>query len=81
MPSLAPWKVGSFRVVSFDLRSLSGLSEAERSVVGMALSGLDNRGIAERRQSSARTVANQLAVAYRKLGVSSRAELLARLMK
>jgi DNA-binding CsgD family transcriptional regulator len=67
------------RVVSVPLRErpLAGLSPAERAVVALALEGLSNREIARRRGSSARTVANQLAAAYRKLGVSGRAELAA----
>jgi DNA-binding NarL/FixJ family response regulator len=51
------------------------LTEAEVSVVSAALEGLSNRAIARRRRVSARTIANQLASAYRKLGISGRAEL------
>jgi DNA-binding CsgD family transcriptional regulator len=70
---------GSFRVVSIDATTLAPLSLAERAVVALAVLGLSNKDIGARRGSSARTVANQLASAYRKLVVGSRAELVARL--
>lgn len=57
---------------------LLGLSPAETAVVRLALRGLRNAGIAERRGASPRTVRNQLASAYAKLGVGSRGELAAR---
>lgn len=60
-------------------RPVEGLTEAERAVALDALAGHSNQAIAERRGSKMRTVANQLAAVYRKLGVSSRAELAARL--
>jgi DNA-binding CsgD family transcriptional regulator len=55
-----------------------GLSPAEREVVRLAVVGLKNADIAARRSASPRTVRNQLAAAYAKLGVGSRAELAAR---
>lgn len=58
---------------------VEGLTEAERQVALDALAGYSNQAIAERRGSKMRTVANQLAAVYRKLGVSSRAELAAKL--
>ena len=45
---------------------------------GTVLAGLANAAIARRRGTSARTVANQVASIFRKLGVQSRAELAAR---
>jgi DNA-binding CsgD family transcriptional regulator len=54
------------------------LTPAERQVALAALSGLSNADIARMRGSSPRTVANQLAIIFRKLGVHSRAELAAR---
>jgi len=54
------------------------LTDAEREVVAGVLSGRSNAAIAIARRTSARTVANQLAAIYRKLGVSSRWELAAR---
>lgn len=53
------------------------LTRAEREVVQLALAGLSNEAIALRRGSALRTVANQLASAYARLGVGSRAELAA----
>jgi DNA-binding NarL/FixJ family response regulator len=54
------------------------LTSAERQVVEHVLSGRSNAAIARARSTSSRTVANQLAAIYRKLGVSSRWELAAR---
>lgn len=55
------------------------LTSAERQVVTGVLNGRTNAAIATARRTSCRTVANQLAAIYRKLGVSSRWELAARL--
>jgi DNA-binding CsgD family transcriptional regulator len=52
-----------------------GLTEAERDIVGRVLEGRSNAAIARARGTSARTVANQLAGVFRKLGVQSRSEL------
>lgn len=60
--------------------SMNELSAAEREVAGDAASGLSNAAIATKRARSPRTIANQLASIFRKLGVSSRAELAARLL-
>jgi DNA-binding NarL/FixJ family response regulator len=54
------------------------LTRAERSVVALALEGKTNAEIARTRGRSERTIANQLACAFRKLGIGSRAELAAR---
>lgn len=51
------------------------LTGAERDVVRGVLAGWSNARIARERNSSPRTVANQLAAIYRKLGISSRREL------
>jgi DNA-binding CsgD family transcriptional regulator len=56
------------------------LSAAERAVVTAALAGKTNGEIGRERRTSARTIANQLASAYRKIGVQSRGELAARLL-
>lgn len=56
---------------------LPGLSRAESAVVRAASTGLTSAEIAAHRGSSVFTVQNQLASAYRKLGVSSRGELVA----
>lgn len=66
-------------MISVPLRAsaLSELTEAESEVLELVLQGLSNRAIAERRGTSRRTVANQIQSSFRKLGVSSRAELMA----
>lgn len=51
------------------------LTSAERAVVDLAARGLTNAEIAHARRVAKRTVSNQLAMAYRKLGVSGRREL------
>lgn len=53
------------------------LTAAEREVARLARDGLSNARIAQRRRTSPHTVATQLARAYAKLGVGSRAGLLA----
>jgi DNA-binding CsgD family transcriptional regulator len=58
---------------------LAGLSKAETEVVRAALAGLTNEEIAVTRGRSIFTIQNQLAAAWRKLGVSSRHEAAAKL--
>lgn len=58
---------------------LSMLTEAERDVAERAIAGSSNRAIARARGTSERTVANQLASIFHKVGVGSRAELAAKL--
>ena len=53
------------------------LGEAERTVAEALLEGWSNARIAQERGVSVRTVANQVASIFRKLGVRSRAELAA----
>jgi DNA-binding CsgD family transcriptional regulator len=55
--------------------SAAGLTESERAVVALAMAGKSNAMIAAERGSSPRTIANQLASAYQKLGLSGRREL------
>ncbi len=57
---------------------LPSLSRAERAVAELAARGLSNAEIAKRRRCSPRTVANQLASVFVKLGIESRSELAAR---
>lgn len=57
----------------------SVLSNAELVVARLAARGLSNVEIARRRRSSPRTVANQLASIFAKLGLHSRSELATRL--
>src|SRR5687767_5833010 len=53
----------------------SGLTASEQAVAWMLLRGMSNRQIASARERSVRTVANQVASIFQKLGVRSRAEL------
>lgn len=57
--------------------TLAGLTEAEVDVAKAVASGASDAEIAKRRGTSKRTVSNQLARIYRKLGLESRAELAA----
>jgi DNA-binding CsgD family transcriptional regulator len=66
---------------SGDCSRVKGVTAAERLVLGLAAAGHSNAQIAARRGVSPRTVANQLASAFRKLGVRSRLELEARLAR
>ena len=61
------------------MADLSSLSVAERDITRRLLDGHDNARIARERGTSRRTVANQVASIFRKLRVSSRGELSARL--
>ena len=54
------------------------LTASERAVVDLVLLGRSNEEVALARGTSPRTVANQLGLVYRKLGVRSRRELIAR---
>ena len=60
---------------------LLNLSPSESAVVRAAAAGLTSAEIAANRRCSRFTVQNQLASAYKKLGVSSRAELTALLAR
>ena len=77
---VAEFRIGDmeFVVASYpaaDASVLARLTKAERAVALLAAEGQHNREIARRRGSSERTVANQLASIFKKLGVASRAEL------
>lgn len=67
------WLVLSFEPPKVEMPA--SLTPAERDVVRGVLAEESNAAIAARRGTSARTVANQLASLFRKLGVGSRAEL------
>jgi DNA-binding NarL/FixJ family response regulator len=58
-----------------DDATLATLTPAEHEVVQLVREGLSNGEIAVRRRRSPRTIANQLASAFEKLGVRSRIEL------
>jgi len=65
-------------VVSYPLRrprAFASLSSSELDVVEGVMSGLSQSAVAERQGTAPRTVANQLASAYAKLGVRSLTEL------
>jgi DNA-binding CsgD family transcriptional regulator len=79
------FRVGGEELVAFSVpkRALAipeQLSAAEREVTELMLSGLSNAEIAAFRGTAIRTVANQVAVIFDKLGVGSRGELVARLI-
>lgn len=71
----------SLAVVKVELchRSLGELTCAEREVALLVLDGLTNAEIGIQRKTSPRTVANQVAAVFRKLGVHGRLELIRRL--
>jgi DNA-binding CsgD family transcriptional regulator len=57
------------------------LTKAEQQIANRAVRGQTNAEIAKARKTSPRTVANQLARIYEKLGVRSRLELAALLRR
>jgi DNA-binding CsgD family transcriptional regulator len=57
------------------------LTPSEQAVVALAVAGRSNGAIAIARGCSPRTIANHLAAAYQKLGLSGRRELRARLRR
>lgn len=61
--------------------SFAMLTSAERDIAAQILRGASNKQIAQRRGTSARTVANQIAAIYQKLAIASRAELAARIAR
>jgi DNA-binding NarL/FixJ family response regulator len=69
--------VGSIPLL--DEAKLGDLSPAERHVLALLIAGSTDRDIAKRRATSTRTVANQVQSLFRKFGVRSRGELIARL--
>jgi DNA-binding NarL/FixJ family response regulator len=71
-----------FIVLSFPVRLPAerfGLSPSEREVLEHLARGSSNAEIARARGVALRTVANQVAAILRKVGVSSRIELIAKL--
>ena len=72
---LAALDDGQARVPS--LVGAAALTAAERRVVALVLQGRPNREVAKLLLRSVKTVEWQLTKAYRKLGVRSRAELIA----
>jgi DNA-binding CsgD family transcriptional regulator len=71
-------------VVSFPVDAQTDdvvLTDAERAIAAAIREGQSNAAIARARGTSVRTVANQVAMLFRKLGVSSRVELIAALYR
>jgi DNA-binding CsgD family transcriptional regulator len=62
-----------------DESKLTGLTSAEREVTALLIAGSTNHDIAQRRATSARTVANQVQSVFHKIGARSRGELVAHL--
>lgn len=70
----------SFSVARPDVWLSQVLTRTERKVVQLRIEGHSHEDVASLCMVSKRTVANQIASAYRKLGVSSRLELLNRIL-
>ncbi len=70
--------IASFPLPPATVREGPPLTFAEREVISVLLEGLSYAQIARRRGTSVDTVAKQAGSAFRKLGVSSRSELVAR---
>lgn len=71
-------------VVSFPEPTVSfpaSLTDAETSIAHLLLAGASNAEIAEARGRSLATVSKQIASLFRKVGVQSRSELVARLVR
>jgi DNA-binding CsgD family transcriptional regulator len=64
-------------ILWFPIGSRGELTEVEHEIVHALLAGQRNAEIARERGTASRTVANQIASIFRKLGVRSRAELVA----
>ncbi len=58
--------------------TLGALTPAEHAVATLVMDGHSNAQVARLRRTSVHTVGNQIASIFRKLGVSSRFELIAR---
>ncbi len=74
----------TFFVFSFPIvepeDALQSLSPSEQQIVRSLLRGASYAQVAGERRTSVRTVANQVAALYKKLGISSRSELEHRLL-
>ncbi|MCL6594489.1 MAG: helix-turn-helix transcriptional regulator [Alicyclobacillus sp.] len=60
---------------------LAGLTDREREVLALTVTGLSNRAIAQALHISEHTVKNHLSHVFQKLGVSNRRELLAQWLR
>src|SRR5687768_13657472 len=73
-------RLGSEELIVVSVPSLEptlpgDLTRAERGVASLLLAGMSNRDIARVRGVSVRTVANQAAAIFRKIGIRRRAQL------
>jgi DNA-binding CsgD family transcriptional regulator len=71
---------GDIAILSFELPlrgQQASLTLAESEIVPLLLAGRTNAEISAMRGTTPRTIANQVASVYRKLGVASRLELVA----
>ena len=78
--AIAPWPTWWLGVQFGDLeitKKFRGLSAREKQIVGYAIQGLSNKAIAEQLFITERTVKFHAERIYRKLGIRTRAELLA----
>ncbi|MDH5739826.1 MAG: helix-turn-helix transcriptional regulator [Nitrospira sp.] len=69
--------IGTYPLLPAD--QIVNLTDAERAILAALLAGSTNRDIAQRRNCSEHTVANQVQAIFRKVGVRSRSELAVRL--
>jgi DNA-binding CsgD family transcriptional regulator len=82
-PDLVAYELAPGRVLfvhALEAPHVDGLTPAELEVLALVLDGRDTPEVARARGSSPRTIANQVASIFRKLGVGSRAELAARVL-
>jgi DNA-binding NarL/FixJ family response regulator len=80
---ISSWRIGGqeLRILSYPLRSsidIEALTVSELQVLDLLLVGESNAGIARRRHRSKNTVAKQVAAILRKLGASSRSEVVSK---
>jgi len=84
-PSLIAYELEPGRVMFVEtmptVPHIPGLSDAEQEVLVMLLGGYDTEAISDSRGTSPRTIANQVASIFKKLGVGSRAELAAKILE
>ncbi len=81
--TLSEFAVGDVTFVAIGAPAVPGdvakrLAPSELEVLRMIIQGMTNAEIAAARNTAVRTTANQVAIMFKKLGVSSRGELLAR---
>jgi DNA-binding CsgD family transcriptional regulator len=66
-----------YLVISYPTTAHAAFTPSEREVLSLVALGQSNASIARARGVSRHTVANQIASAFRKLGIRSRSELAA----